>query len=80
MNPGPPERPATKAYGEYLRFMGLGLTMAGIVLGSTFLGWWLDRSINWRLPVLTIVLALLGVVGAMLYLFKETGKRPGTNK
>ena len=29
----------------------------------------------WRFPILTLVLALMGVAGAMLHLFKETGKK-----
>jgi MFS family permease len=62
-------------YAAYLRLMGLGLTMAGIVLGFTFLGYWLDGFLQWRFPILTLVLALIGVVGAMLHLFKETRKK-----
>lgn len=68
-------RKAGKAYGNYLRFTGLGLTMMGIILAFTFLGWWLDGLLAWRVPVLTLVLSLLGVAGAMLYLFKETGRK-----
>ncbi|MBX2978534.1 MAG: AtpZ/AtpI family protein [Flavobacteriales bacterium] len=60
---------------EYLRYTGLGLTMVGIILVSTYLGWWLDGLLNWKLPLLTIVFALLGIAGAMLHLFKETGRR-----
>jgi MFS family permease len=62
-------------YAGYLRFMGLGLTMMGIILAFTFAGHWLDGLLGWRIPVLTIVLALTGIVGAMLYLFKETGRK-----
>lgn len=60
---------------DYLRYTGLGLTMVGIILVSTYLGWWLDGLLGWRLPLLTIVFALLGIAGAMLHLFKETGRR-----
>lgn len=69
------DRPVRTAYASYLRFMGLGLTMAGIILAFTFLGWWLDGLLEWRIPVLTIVLALLGVAGAMFHLFRETGRK-----
>lgn len=62
-------------YNSYLRFTGLGLTMAGVVLGATFLGRWLDGMIGWQWPLLTVLLALLGVVAAMVYLFKETRSR-----
>ncbi len=64
-----------KSYAGYLRYVHLGLVMAGIILAFTFAGQWLDQRIPWKTPVLTIGLSLLGVAGAMLYLFKETGKR-----
>jgi F0F1-type ATP synthase assembly protein I len=69
------DRPVRAAYTSYLRFMGLGLTMAGIIIAFTFLGWWLDGLLEWKIPVLTIVLALLGVAGAMFHLFRETGRK-----
>jgi hypothetical protein len=62
-------------YAGYLRFMGLGLTMMGIILAFTFAGWWIDGLVAWRFPIFTILLALLGITGAMLHLFKETGRR-----
>jgi hypothetical protein len=70
--PEPNRRPDPTAY---LRFTGMGLTMMGIILAFTFAGHWLDGLLDWRIPVLTIVLALTGIVGAMLYLFKETGRK-----
>jgi hypothetical protein len=68
-------RKARKAYGGYLRFMGLGLTMIGIVLAFTFLGMWADKQLAWRFPVFTLGLSLIGIAGAMLHLFKETRPR-----
>ncbi|MBK9175307.1 MAG: AtpZ/AtpI family protein [Flavobacteriales bacterium] len=68
-------RKARKGYDNYLRYTGLGFTMLGIVLAFTFGGWWLDKQVRWPFPVFTLVLSLLGITGAMLYLFKETGRR-----
>lgn len=62
-------------YNSYLRFTGLGFTMIGIILVCCYAGWWLDRAIAWKYPILTIVLSLFGIAGSMVYLFKETGKR-----
>ena len=75
MSPGLDPRKARDQYAGYLRYTGLGLTMVGIILVFTYAGWWLDRWMAWRFPLFTILLALLGVTGAMIYLFKETGKR-----
>lgn len=60
---------------EYLRYTGLGLTMAGTVGAFTWLGHWLDGFTGWRVPVLTIAGALFGVAGAMVYLFRATKPR-----
>ena len=65
---------ARKSYNSYLRFTGLGFTMIGIILAFTFGGRWLDKQLVWKFPLFTIVLSLLGIVGSMVYLFKETGR------
>ncbi|MDX9750787.1 MAG: AtpZ/AtpI family protein [Flavobacteriales bacterium] len=66
---------ARQGYNDYLRYTGLGLTMAGVVLAFTFLGRWLDGLIGWEWPLLTVLLALFGVVAAMVHLFKEAGRK-----
>lgn len=64
-----------RAYADYLRLMGIGITMFVIILLCTWLGWWLDGLLGWKVPVLTIFFALLGIAGAMMHLFKETRPR-----
>jgi hypothetical protein len=59
---------------DYMRYSGIGLTMAACVAVFTFLGRWLDDLVQWKVPVFTLVGALVGVVGAMLYLFRATRK------
>ena len=66
---------ARRNYNSYLRYTGLGFSMIGIVLFGAWGGWYLDGVLNWKYPVFTIALSLLGIVGAMVYLFKETGKQ-----
>ncbi len=72
----PPRRPATegarKGYNAYLRYSGLGLQMAGIILLSIWAGRWLDARLALNFPAFTLVLALLGISGAMAFLFRET--------
>lgn len=75
MKPTPNDIERTKkGYNNYLRYTGLGFTMVGTILAFTFAGYWLDKVLSWKFPVFTIVLSLLGIVGSMVYLFKETGK------
>ncbi len=61
-----------KGYNAYLRYSGLGLQMAGIILASIWAGRWLDGWLSPGFPAFTLVLALLGITGAMVFLFKET--------
>jgi hypothetical protein len=64
-----------KGYDNYLRYSGLGLQMAGVILAGVLGGRWLDGRIGWKFPALTLLGALLGITGAMLFLFKETGRK-----
>lgn len=75
MSTGDELKKARKGYDNYLRYTGLGFTMLGIVLAFTFGGWWVDKQLNWDFPLFTLVLSLLGITGAMVYLFKETKPR-----
>jgi hypothetical protein len=75
MRTGGPREPRRPPHGDYMRFMGMGLTMAGIVVVCTLAGWWLDARLTWRFPVCTLGGALLGITGALLHLFKETGRQ-----
>ena len=75
MSPALDPRKARDQYAGYLRYTGLGLTMVGIILVFTFLGWWVDGLLAWRIPIFTLIGALFGIIGAMLHLFKETRPR-----
>lgn len=68
-------RKARKGYEGYLKYMGLGFTLLGIVLAFTFGGYWLDKQLHWAFPVFTLAGSLLGIAGAMVYLFQETKPR-----
>ncbi|MCB0792536.1 MAG: AtpZ/AtpI family protein [Flavobacteriales bacterium] len=66
---------ARKGYNDYLRYSALGLQMAGMILAGVLGGRWVDHHIGWKFPVFTLVLAFSGIAGAMVFLFKETGRR-----
>lgn len=59
-------------YNDYLRYSGLGLQMAAIIGLCIWGGWWMDGVLRWKFPVATIFGSLLGLVAAMVLLFKET--------
>ncbi|MBK9514894.1 MAG: AtpZ/AtpI family protein [Flavobacteriales bacterium] len=59
----------------YMRLSGMGLTMMAVVLAFTFTGHWLDGLLGWRFPLFTILLALVGIAGAIIHLIRETGRK-----
>ena len=65
----------TKGSSDYLRYTGLGISMMGIILVSCLIGWWIDGRLGWKFPVFTLVFSLMGIAGAMMHLFKETGRK-----
>jgi hypothetical protein len=68
-------RKARKGYDNYLRYSGLGLQMAGVIIACVLGGRWLDGRLAWKFPLFTLLGALLGITGAMVFLFKETGRK-----
>lgn len=77
MDPGGKDdlRKAKKGYDNYLRYSGLGLQMAGVILVCVLGGCWLDGWLAWEFPLFTLLGSLLGITGAMVFLFKETGRK-----
>lgn len=49
----------------WLYFSGLGLQMAVVIVGSVFLGIWLDKTYTDSSKVFTITLSLLGIFIAL---------------
>jgi F0F1-type ATP synthase assembly protein I len=53
-----------------MRYLGLGMEMAGAVGGLMLVGWWVDR--HWGTgPWGILAGALVGLVGGMTYLVRE---------
>lgn len=75
MSGGDDLKKARKGYDNYLRYTGLGFTMVGVILVFVCIGWWLDQRLRLAFPICTLVGSLLGITGAMVYLFKETGRQ-----
>ncbi|AFU68791.1 ATP synthase subunit, ATPase_gene1 superfamily [Psychroflexus torquis ATCC 700755] len=51
----------------WLYFTGLGLQMAIIIIGSVFLGIWLDETFMKSLKLFTIIISLLGIFISMAH-------------
>ncbi|HRH39361.1 MAG TPA: AtpZ/AtpI family protein [Flavobacteriales bacterium] len=61
---------------SYARYGALGVQM--VVAMALFIlgGRWLDKTLHTSTPWFTVIGAILGIVGALWFLFKET-KRKG---
>ncbi len=64
-----------KPLNDYGRYAGLGIQMMGAILVLTWLGNWLDHTLHFQYPLLTLTGAILGIVAAMFWLFNSLPKR-----
>lgn len=60
----------------YARYTGIAFKMIGIVVAGLFAGIQLDKLVNWKFPVFTLVLILFSVVLSMYTVIKEFTKKP----
>jgi ATP synthase protein I len=49
----------------YLKYSGMAIQMIGILVLAALGGQWLDKALELKHPVFTIVLMLIGVISAM---------------
>lgn len=75
MSTGPGGNRLRKGANAYMRLSGIGLQMAAIIGLGTYGGWWADKRLAWKFPLLTLLGALGGVAVALYILFKETRPR-----
>lgn len=55
----------------YARYSSLAFQMIFIILAGVFGGIELDKWLDWRFPVFTVVLSILGVILAIYYAIKD---------
>ncbi len=60
---------------DYLRYSGMGFQMAAIIFVCTWGGKMIDKALDMKTPVFTLVLSLLSVVLSMYYFIKGIGKK-----
>lgn len=70
-----PLKKAQERTNAYLRYSGLGFQMAAVIGLGTWGGWWIDQRTGWKFPLFTIVGALGSITAALVFLFKETGRK-----
>jgi F0F1-type ATP synthase assembly protein I len=55
----------------FMSIANLGLEMAGVILGLTLLGWWIDKKTGLS-PLFVLLGVLIGVTGSMYKIFKAS--------
>jgi hypothetical protein len=58
-----------------MRYLGLGMQLAIMLLAALFAGWKIDEWIGWKAPVFLLVLSLSTLGYTLWKLVKETGKK-----
>ena len=65
----------TRPAKSYARYGALGIQMVVVIVVFILLGRWLDGSVGTKTPWFTVGGALLGIIGALWYLFREVTKK-----
>jgi F0F1-type ATP synthase assembly protein I len=64
----------TRPAKSYARFGALGAQMVTAIVAFILLGRWIDKQVGTKTPWFTVAGALLGICGALWFLFKEARK------
>jgi predicted MFS family arabinose efflux permease len=64
-----------KQLSGYVKYSGMAIQMAAIIVGGVLGGIQLDKWLGWKFPVFTLVLTLLSVFLAIYYFIKDIIKK-----
>ena len=64
-----------KSLNNYVKYSGMGIQMAAIITGGVLGGIQLDKWLQLKFPVFTLVLTLLSVFLAIYYFIKDVLKK-----
>jgi len=59
---------------EWMRYAGLGFQLVGSIMVCIAIGYFLDKWIEPKFPIFLLTFSLLGIVVAMVMLFRLVGK------
>ncbi|MCX6295072.1 MAG: AtpZ/AtpI family protein [Bacteroidetes bacterium] len=60
---------------SYVKYSGMGIKMATIMIGGTFAGIELDKWLQLKFPVFTLIFSMLSVFLAIYYFIKDFIKK-----
>ena len=71
-----PEDSGKKQYNSYLKFSGLAFQLIATVCLLAYLGYQADAYLNFKFPILTIVLTMGGLASNLYLVFKQLNREP----
>jgi len=60
---------------NYARYSNLALQMGTIIAAGIFGGYWLDKTIQWKFPVFTVLMAIVSVALAIYIAIRDLLKK-----
>lgn len=66
--------PEQKPSNDLLKYSSIGIQLMAIILICTFGGKWIDRKVGNEKQIFMLIGAILGVIFAMVYMIRETGR------
>lgn len=61
----PKNQKSKKKLDDFIKYSNLAFEMVAIMAIGTGAGWAIDRWLEWKFPIFTLVLMVLAVVGAI---------------
>lgn len=61
-------------YNSYLKYSGLAVQLLGAIFVCGWIGSWIDRWLEMKLPIFMIVLGLLGFAGVMYQVYRSINR------
>lgn len=68
------EKPNLKTYNAYLKYSGMAFQMFAMIGLCVWAGLELDAYLALEFPIFTLILSLLGTIGAMVVMIKSLPK------
>ena len=62
----------SKQLKSYVRYSGLAFQILAVIGIGIWLGYWLDGQTGWRVPIFTLLGAMLSLTAVIVYLIRQT--------
>jgi F0F1-type ATP synthase assembly protein I len=56
----------------YVKYSGLAFQILAVIAIGIWLGYWLDGLTGWRIPIFTLLGAVLSLAAVIIYLIRQT--------